>query len=121
MEEAEDDAALYAWEGIYERPWEAVEEASDGTLTGAAARRRYAAHALQSAQRGVRRAVMRSVLLVVDCSRVACAEDAEMRPSRLAVMVEAASAFVTAFFDQNPISTLGLLVMRNGQASHLSL
>ena len=115
MEDAEEDAALYAWEGIYERPWEAVVEASDGSLRGAAARRRYAQHALQGAQRGVRRAVMRSLLLVVDCSRAAGAADAEMRPSRLAAMADTASAFVTAFFDQNPISTLGLLVMRNGQ------
>ena len=37
---ADEDSALYAWEGIYERPWEAVREAADGSLVSADAARR---------------------------------------------------------------------------------
>lgn len=43
-----------------------------------------------------------------------------MRPSRLAIMAGAARAFVRAFFDQNPLSQLGIVVMRNGVASRLT-
>jgi transcription initiation factor TFIIH subunit 2 len=44
----------------------------------------------------------------------------DMRPSRLAIMVGAAKAFIRAFFDQNPLSQLGVVVMRNGVAARLT-
>ena len=114
---AEEDSALYAWEGIYERPWEKVEQASDGTLLSSF-RSRYKTRRAQL-QPGVKRAVMRSLVLVIDGSRSAGEPDPEM-PTRLKAMVDAASSFVRDFFDQNPISTLALLTMRDGRAEQLT-
>lgn len=57
-------------------------------------------------------------LQVLDLSKAAAMM--EMRPSRLAVMAAAAKAFVRAFFEQNPLSQLGILVMRNGVAARLT-
>ena len=51
---AEEDSALYAWEAIYERPWEKVEQASDGTLLSSF-RSRYKTRRAQL-QPGVKRA-----------------------------------------------------------------
>ena len=111
----EDATALYAWEGTYERPWEAVVTASDGTLHGASSRRHHMG--ISSAVRvGVRRAVMRSVVLVIDASVVSEIADPDMRPSRLGVMTDAASTFVREFFEQNPISTLSVITVRDGRA-----
>ena len=111
------DAASYAWEGIYERPWEAVRVGDDGSLQGADSQLRREAREVQV---GVKRGVLRSLFLVLDASRQASENDPEMRPSRLAVMVEAASAFVTDFFDQNPISTLAVIATRDGRADLLT-
>ena len=119
MDDADDDPdQQYAWEGTYERPWEAVSQAADGSLVGASAgRRRGQARPVQV---GVKRGVLRSIFLVLDASKQAADSDADMRPSRLAVEVDAASAFVRDFFDQNPISTLAVIATRDGRAELLT-
>ena len=64
---------------------------------------------------------MRTVFLVLDCSRRAAEpETGEMRPSCLEVMKAEAAHFITAFFEQNPISTLALVCMKNGVADSLA-
>lgn len=55
---------------------------------------------------------------VIDLSKAAVVMD--MRPSRLSIMTGAAKAFIRAFFDQNPLSQLGVVVMRNGVAARLT-
>ena len=64
------DEHVFAWEGIYERPWDAVVTASDGTLHGAGAQANKK-RTRSEVTTGVRRAVMRSVVLVIDASRAA--------------------------------------------------
>ena len=117
-DEKDDDPTEYVWEGLYDRPWEAVVTQSDGTLRGA--RHREHGKNLADVQTGVRRAVMRSVMLVIDASRAVGVPDPEFKPSRLAAMVDVASAFVKDFFEQNPISTLAVLTMRDGRAEQLT-
>ena len=58
------------------------------------------------------------VLQVVDLSRAAAAGD--MRPSRLAVMIGCCKSFIREYFDQNPLSYLSIMVMRNGMAFRLT-
>jgi hypothetical protein len=62
--------------------------------------------------------MIRYMQLVVDLSSAASAID--FRPSRLAVMVEAVQAFIREFFDQNPLSHLGIVFIRNGVAEILT-
>ena len=45
---------------------------------------------------------------------------ADMRPVRSAVMSGILQQFVRAFFDENPLSQLGLVVMRDGVAERLT-
>lgn len=54
----------------------------------------------------------------MDLSRAASISD--MRPTRAAVMAIALQNFIREFFDQNPLSQLGLIVMRNGVAETLT-
>ena len=117
---AEDDVNHFSWEGFYARPWEAVVEAADGSLVvsgGSRGRMRAGEHQVHV---GVKRGVLRSVFLIVDASRAASEADADFKPTRLAAIVEAASIFVAKFFEQNPVSTLAVIVMRGGCASQLS-
>jgi len=114
----EDPDQNYAWEGMVERPWEAVSQAADGTLLGASAGRRRGQ--VRPVQVGVKRGMLRSLFLVLDASKQASENDADMRPNRLSVEVDVASAFVRDFFEQNPISTLAVLVMRDMKAELLT-
>ena len=54
----------------------------------------------------------------MDLSRAAGISD--MRPTRAAVMSLALQSFIREFFDQNPLSHLGLTLLRNGRAEPLT-
>ena len=108
----------YAWEGSFERTWDSVQIGADGTLRGSRQERR---SARQPVQRGVKRGMLRTLYVVIDCSRNAIDQDGEMRPSRLAVMKDAVASFITDFFEQNPISSLALILSRNGKAEVLTM
>ena len=58
------------------------------------------------------------VQIIVDLSRAASIGD--MRPNRLAVMAGVLQGFIRKFFDENPLSHLGLVIMRNGVAERLT-
>ncbi|EOD08413.1 hypothetical protein EMIHUDRAFT_68255 [Emiliania huxleyi CCMP1516] len=118
-EDAEAEPQSYAWESELQRTWDAVEETADGSLRSAAAGS-WRPGEKPSVQVGVRRGVMRAVLLVLDCSRHAAEHDVEMKPSRLSVMCDAASDFAGRFFEQNPVSTLAVLVTRREKAEALT-
>lgn len=107
--------AEYEWEGSFERTWDAVQLGEDGQLRGGSSRFSRAS-APRSVQLGVKRGMLRTLFLVVDCSRAAREQDGEMRPSRLAVMQEVGSLLISRYLEQNPISTLALLIMKNGRA-----
>jgi transcription initiation factor TFIIH subunit 2 len=51
-------------------------------------------------------------------SRAASAQD--LRPNRLACILGLCRSFVREFFDQNPLSQLGIAVMRNGLVEKLT-
>ena len=110
----------FLWERTYERPWEAIEEDEHGFLKvdGLASRRKAAARAAAPQLAAVQRGLLRHVLLVLDCS--AASEQTDLRPTRAEAMEAAARAFIRAFFDQNPISSLGLLRVRRGAAEKVT-
>lgn len=109
----------YAWEDKIKRPWEVVGEDEGGDIGGAVAavereRRRHRHRALGSVQRGI----IRALVLVVDLSHTMSEKD--MRPNRAVMAVGYCEEFVGEFFDQNPISQLAIVAMRNGLASVVS-
>ena len=117
----------YAWERAYERTWDAVEEDERGLLrTDVSDRRRREARAASaasaSASRGgtgsVQRGMLRHLVLVLDQTRAM--EAADLKPSRAAACARAAGGFIAEFFDQNPISSLAVLVARRGGAERLT-
>eukprot|EP00966_Prymnesium_polylepis_P302888 6997370-Prymnesium_polylepis.1 len=110
----DDQADEYAWEATFDRVWEAVKVGPDGELRGGTAQERRAAQ--RHVRVGVKRGMLRTIFLIIDCSRNARDQDGEMRPSRLAVMQEVASSFIRRYFEQNPISSLALIISRDGRA-----
>ncbi|KAK9816858.1 hypothetical protein WJX72_006257 [[Myrmecia] bisecta] len=124
QEEGEEEVAdLQAFQREYEddHSWEMLQEDDQGLLRPLdireeqrAKRRRLGAEA--SAR--IRRGMIRYLQIVVDLSRATSIAD--MRPSRIAVMSGVLQAFIRKFFDENPLSHIGILVMRNGKAKRLT-
>jgi len=80
----------------------------------ARARARAAAGAAPSLQRGM----MRNVFVVLDASRAMALGD--LRPSRAAAVARVMADFVAEFFDQNPLSQLGVIVASDARAEKLT-
>ncbi|KAL3701137.1 hypothetical protein R1sor_019159 [Riccia sorocarpa] len=114
---------LEAWERAYaeDRSWESLTEDASGLLLAVdvtqqqrQARRRYAASKGPRIQRGI----IRYLFVICDFSRAAAEED--FKPSRMGIVANCVEAFVREFFDQNPLSHLGLIVIRSGVAKRLT-
>ncbi|KAG2442629.1 hypothetical protein HXX76_002714 [Chlamydomonas incerta] len=104
-----------------EQTWDQLQEDEHGNLfvdktAEQRARRQRLLSAAQSAR--IRKGMIRYVLLVVDLSRAAAAQD--LRPNRLGCMLSLCRSFVREFFDQNPLSQLGIAVMRSGLVEKLT-
>lgn len=59
----------------------------------------------------IKRGMIRYLYLAIDLSKTM--SEGDMRPSRLAVTLRIVQDFVTNYFDQNPLSQLGILVTRS--------
>ncbi|ORY64039.1 Ssl1-like-domain-containing protein [Pseudomassariella vexata] len=111
--------AKAAWEDI-QRSWDAVVEGADGTLTGAieglaeAEKRTRLMRDTTPLQRGI----IRHLVLVLDMSFYMLEKD--LLPSRHELTMAYACEFVREFFEQNPISQLAIVGMRDGIAVRIS-
>ena len=56
--------------------------------------------------------------LIVDYSAAALISD--MRPTRAVTVARILQTFVREFFDQNPLSHIGIIAMRDGRAEALT-
>ncbi|KAK4606979.1 hypothetical protein RGQ29_000974 [Quercus rubra] len=131
-EEDDDDEGsegdLDAWERTYadERSWESLQEDESGllrpmdnkTLYHAQYRRRIRSLSSQATTSRIQKGLIRYLYIVVDLSRAAAEMD--YRPSRMAVVAKHVEAFIREFFDQNPLSQLGLVTIKDGIAHCLT-
>lgn len=66
----------------------------------------------------IQRGIIRHLFIILDLSEAMNEKD--LRPSRIELSVTYAQQFVIEFFDQNPISQLGIITMRDGIAEKLT-
>ncbi|RKO95969.1 Ssl1-like protein, partial [Caulochytrium protostelioides] len=116
--DADDDVkkAGYAWEDTYKRSWDLLLEDEAGSLETAVDRlKQQLKRARRTLRFGtVRRGIVRNVVLVLDAS--AAMADQDLKPNRMETTLKLARQFITAFFDQNPLSHLSIVVTRGGLA-----
>ncbi|KAJ0083275.1 general transcription factor IIH subunit 2 isoform X1 [Pistacia vera] len=129
-DEDEDDlnGGLEAWERSYadDRSWEALQEDESGLLRPidnsaiyhAQYRRRLRARSLSANASRIQKGLIRYLYIVIDLSRAA--SEMDFRPSRMAVVAKNVEAFVREFFDQNPLSQIGLVTIKDGVAHCLT-
>lgn len=124
----------HAWEDTAgEQSWEtAVREDADGNiilaenrLSSAEAIRRRRRRLEQSDYSQKRKRVIRDMIrylyILIDASRWMREKDPVLPPgTRLEVTLQMLQDFVQEYYDQNPLSHLGFIVMRNGEAEILT-
>ncbi len=110
------------WSGpvqLEEMPEDLKEDEATGTLrlvVSKAARKHD--ELASTAETAVRRGVIRFLVLVIDCSLKM--NERDMRPTRLGVALQVVSTFIDNYFDQNPISQLAIVELRNGAAEKIT-
>ncbi|KAF7687674.1 general transcription factor IIH subunit 2 [Silurus meridionalis] len=108
------------WEGGYERTWEVLKEDESGSLKAsvedilfeAKRKRVFESHGQ------VRLGMMRHLYVVIDSSRTM--EDQDLKPNRLTSTLKLMEYFVEEYFDQNPISQIGIITTKNKRAEKLT-
>ncbi|KAK1141995.1 hypothetical protein N8T08_008318 [Aspergillus melleus] len=102
------------------RTWESLVESADGTISSAvdglleAGKRKRLLRDTTPLQRGI----IRHLVLILDLSQSMMEKD--LRPTRYLLTLRYAQEFVKEFFEQNPISQLAVLGLRDGLATRIS-
>ncbi|KAK3905370.1 hypothetical protein C8A05DRAFT_12812 [Staphylotrichum tortipilum] len=106
-----------AWEDI-KRSWETVIEAEDGSLTVEALIEAEKRRRLMRDTTPLQRGIIRHLMLVLDMSFAMAEKD--LLPNRYLLTLNYAVDFVREYFEQNPISQMGIVGMRDGIAVRIS-
>ncbi|OCT52407.1 TFIIH basal transcription factor complex p47 subunit [Cladophialophora carrionii] len=102
------------------RTWDLLTEGADGTITSAveglleAGKRKRLLKDTTPLQRGI----IRHLILILDMSLAMNEKD--LRPTRYLLTLSYTESFIREFFEQNPISQLGIIGMRDGVATSIS-
>ncbi|KAK7888338.1 hypothetical protein LTR67_008684 [Exophiala xenobiotica] len=102
------------------RTWDLLTEDADGTITGAveglleAGKRKRLLKDTTPLQRGI----IRHLILILDISL--SMNEKDLRPTRYLLTLLYTETFIREFFEQNPISQLGIVGMRDGIAVRIS-
>ncbi|KAI9292465.1 TFIIH basal transcription factor complex, subunit SSL1 [Neoconidiobolus thromboides FSU 785] len=119
-EDKEKGSKGFSWEETFKRSWEEVQEDEKGSLQNLI--QNLAIQLKKRRQKRdtaiVQRGIIRHMILIVDLSLAM--NDKDLRPSRLLLTLAFLESFITEYFDQNPISQLGIIVTRNGLAEKIS-
>lgn len=124
MEFIEDEAGQtkngFSWENRYTQSWEILKEDEDGTLETSLAsiqKSQYIARRKKLAEKILRRGILRNLCIIADFSKASNEQD--YSPSRGKVLLNGIKKFSKSFYDQNPLSQLGVVGTRDGLAEPL--
>lgn len=119
-EENEGGDKGYAWEEEFKRSWEVVQEDDQGTLKSLVAnlQQQLKKRRLLRDTSIVQRGIIRHLFLIIDLSEAMA--DKDMRPTRIGLTMTYLESFILEYFDQNPISQLGIIITKNGLAERIS-
>lgn len=116
----EEDPKEYRWETGYEKTWEAIQEDDEGLLEASVADIIQKAKRKRQAEKqgSTKLGMMRHLFIIIDCSDSMANQD--LKPTRLLCTLKLLEGFIEEFFDQNPISQIGLIIMHNKRAEKIS-
>nr|KAG5710099.1 hypothetical protein BaRGS_030175 [Batillaria attramentaria] len=110
----------YRWETEYEKTWEALVEDESGSLQASVSDIVHRAKRRQFLDKmgNIRLGMMRHLFVIIDMSSAMA--DQDLKPSRIITTLKLLEHYVEEYFDQNPISQLGIMVTRNKRAEKIT-
>ena len=105
------------WEDV-QRSWEAVHETEGGVISTLEILEREKRARLMRDTTPLQRGIIRHLMLVLDMSLAMAEKD--LLPNRYLLTLNYAVDFVREYFEQNPISQMGIIGMRDGVAVRIS-
>lgn len=107
----------FAWEDSGHQSWATLCEDDQGRLLDATRAGQLRRRRRQDESAGaVRRGMIRYLYVVLDLSKAMAERDQVLRPNRAAASVSLLQQFIPEFFEENPISNVGVLATRHGAA-----
>eukprot|EP00615_Pteridomonas_danica_P008477 CAMPEP_0114344388 /NCGR_PEP_ID=MMETSP0101-20121206/11380_1 /TAXON_ID=38822 ORGANISM="Pteridomonas danica, Strain PT" /NCGR_SAMPLE_ID=MMETSP0101 /ASSEMBLY_ACC=CAM_ASM_000211 /LENGTH=377 /DNA_ID=CAMNT_0001479707 /DNA_START=17 /DNA_END=1150 /DNA_ORIENTATION=- len=107
--------AAHSWEGKMDMSWQGLSEDDDGNLRDTNEK---VSQVQRAAVGAVQRGMIRYLYLIIDMSK--SMQMTDFHPNRANVTKKLISQFIVDFLAENPISQLGLIVMRHGRAENLA-
>ncbi|KAL3518354.1 hypothetical protein ACH5RR_020943 [Cinchona calisaya] len=123
-EDEENGRVRDAWERTYadERSWESLQEDESGLLrpidNKAIQHAQYRRRLRTATTARIQKGLIRYLYIIIDLSRAA--GEMDYKPSRMVVVARQVEAFIREFFDQNPLSQIGLVKLKDGVAQCLT-
>lgn len=115
----DEDGDGYRWEGNYEKTWELIKETDTGLVDlASSSAKREKRRLIQARLQNVKLGVMRHLFLIIDQSQNM--EDVDLKPTRFMCLKKLVEQFILEFYDQNPISQIGVIVVKNGKGQKIS-
>lgn len=115
-----EDESVYSWEEKYKRSWDVLQEDGSGSLAGVIssleAQLLKKKRIIQDSQQ-VKRGIIRYIYLVID--RSSAMAEIDLKPTRIEVVCQILTSLVKEFFDENPLSQIGILCTMDGLAYKL--
>ncbi|KAI9013111.1 Ssl1-like-domain-containing protein [Gaertneriomyces semiglobifer] len=111
----------YTWEEEYKRSWDILQEDEQGSLQGIVSsiqQQQWKKRRLHKDVAVVQRGIIRHLYVVIDLS--AAMADLDLKPSRLECTMSLLTQFINEYFDQNPLSQIGLILTRDGLAEKVT-
>ncbi|KAM7541921.1 hypothetical protein Aperf_G00000017788 [Anoplocephala perfoliata] len=109
----------YSWISGYEKTWASIKEDSSGSLVSSMDKLARESHAdLRAKRQNAFNLAVRHLYLVIDLSSAMLERD--LHPSRIICTIKCLKNFVENFFDQNPLSQLGIITTSSSKAKVLS-
>ncbi|CAI5756743.1 unnamed protein product [Candida verbasci] len=111
----------YSWEDEYQRSWDIVkDDDQQGSFESMVQQiiENRKKKIMKNPATPFQRGIIRTLVIVIDGSNSMAEKD--LRPTRLTLSLNYCIDFIIEFFDQNPISQLGIVLMRNGVAHLVS-
>lgn len=111
----------YSWEDQYQRSWDIVKDDDDTRSLESIIQKMIENRKkkiMKNPTTPFQRGIIRTLIVIVDGSSIMSEKD--LRPTRFAKTISLLQEFTVEFFDQNPISQMGILLMRNGVSQLVS-
>ncbi|XP_054713295.1 general transcription factor IIH subunit 2-like [Uloborus diversus] len=117
--ETEEELKGYRWETEYEKTWEAIREDEHGLLTSSLEEIVHKSRRKRLLEKkNLKLGMMRHLYVIIDMSEAMSEPD--LKPTRYLCTLKLLENFISEYFDQNPISQIGIIITKNKRAEKIT-